>query len=111
MEILSHQFYCTEAYFIIEHENAKYSFLFEFTLEDTYQNHFNPGSYYGHYETYSGKQPEDITLIDVRKFVDGIEQEENVVKDVIELFEKDYCSIMAELEEYVLENYDYSKFA
>jgi hypothetical protein len=40
-----------------------------------------------------------------------MEQEENVLKDVIELFERDYCSIMTELEEFVLEKYDYSKFA
>jgi hypothetical protein len=55
--------------------------------------------------------PEDITLRDVRKVVDGMEQDENILKDVIELFEIDYCSIMTELEEYILENYDYSKFA
>lgn len=111
MEILTVEFYCTEAYFIIEHENVKYSLLFEFSLEDTYEHGFNPGSYYGHYETYSGKMPEDVTLVDVRKFVDGIEQDENVLKDVVEIFERDYCSIMTELEEYIMENYDYSKFA
>jgi hypothetical protein len=111
MEILKNKFYCTEAYFIIEYENAKYSLLFEFSLEDTYQHGFNPGSYYGHYETYSGKMPEDVKLVDVRKFVDGMEQEENVLKDVVEIFQRDYCSIMTELEEYVLEKYDYSKFA
>lgn len=111
MEILKHEFYCTEAYYIIEYGGSQYSFLFEFSLEDTYQHGFNPGSYYGHYETYSGKMPEDITLVDIRKVVDGIEQEENVLKDVIELFERDYCGIMTELEEHILENYDYSKFA
>lgn len=111
MEILKNEFYCTEAYFIIEHETAKYSLLFKFDLEDTYEHGFNPGSHYGHYETYSGKMSEDVKLVDVRKFVDGMEQEENVLKDVVEIFQRDYCSIMTELEEFVLEKYDYSKFA
>jgi hypothetical protein len=111
MEILSEKFYCTEAYFIIEYNGNKYSLLFEFSLEDTYESHFNPASYYGHYETYSGKMPEDVTLVDVRKVVDEKELDENILKNIIEIFGSDYCSIMKTLEEFVLENYDYSKFA
>ena len=58
-----------------------------FELEKTYSHGFNPGSLYGHYEKFSGYQPEDITFD--REISEELEEE---------------------ITKYIMENYDYSKY-
>ena len=63
------------------------TFFATFELEKTYSHGFNPGSLYGHYEKFSGYQPEDITFD--RQISEELEEE---------------------ITKYIMENYDYSKY-
>lgn len=87
MEILDFKIFEKEAEYVIEKNDVKYEVSVKFDLENAYEPRFNPGSFYGFYERYSGKTPIDL------EFSPDFSQE---INDCIE--------------EHLLDSYDSSNF-
>ena len=87
MEIIDFKISEKEAEYIIEENGVEKVISVKFDLEDTYEPRFNPGSFYGFYERYSGKTPIDL------EFSPDFSQE---INDCIE--------------EHLLDSYDSSNF-
>jgi len=99
-EIIKHKFFKDESEHFLEIDGKKYVIYFKFDLEETYSDHFNPGSFHGHYQKFSGMQPVDVEFLEI-----GLN--ENGYQKLEEINLKDFDKIVEELEEYILENYDY----
>ena len=98
-EFLEHKFFNNCSEHIVKINDVEYCFCFKYDLEKTYSSCFNPGSYHGYYEKYSGMQPVDVMFDEV-----GILENSVYVKYENNL--EDFDDIVSELEEYILENYD-----
>ena len=98
MEILTDKFHTRQAEYEIEHEGKFYYILFAFELFESYSDCFNPGSYYGHYEKFSGYSPEDVIVEQICEKISG----EYVQINQPENFEE----VIEELEQHLLKYYD-----
>lgn len=101
IEIEEYKMYEREAFYKITVDDKTLKVLLEFTLEDCYEDCFDPGSYLGYYEKRSGKQPEDVELNDE---IFGDNDEVVIVSEELK------SEILETLTEHLMENYDYSKF-
>ena len=99
-EIIKHKFFKNESEHFLEIDGKNYVIYFKFDLEGTYSDHFNPGSLHGHYQKFSGMQPVDVEFLEI-----GLN--ENGYQKLEEINLKDFDKIVEELEQYILENYDY----
>jgi len=99
-EILKHEFFQNESEHFVQIDGKNYIIYFKFDLEETYSHQFNPGSLYGHYEKYSGMQPVDVVFLEI-----GLN--ENGYQKLEDFNSEDFDKLLEELEQYILENYDY----
>lgn len=98
-KILKHKFFKNESEHFLEIDGKNYVIYFKFDLEETYSDHFNPGSFHGHYQKFSGMQPVDVEFLEIGLNENGYQKLEKINL-------KDFDKIVEELEEYILENYD-----
>ncbi len=103
-EISSSKYFSNSSEHVIIFNDSEYLFSFNFDLEETYSNHFNPGSFYGHYERYSGMQPIDVVFSEVGFFKNDVyEKLEN--PEIV--FKEEFVQIISKIENEIVENYDY----
>lgn len=86
MEIISFHINKNDAVYVLNIENKEIDVVLKFELEQNWEPRFNPGSFYGFAEKFSGYYPIDIEF--------SVEVPEE---------------IQLELEEHLGENYDHSK--
>lgn len=86
MEIISYKIYKNDAVYILNVDENEIEVELKFDLEENWEPRFNPGSFYGFDEKFSGYYPIDV------EFSKELSEE-----------------IQLEIEEHLGENYDHSR--